>query len=190
MSRFLWVSIFILAFTFTSNGQVRNKCSANSDKLYDRKKTIKQLAKTLNKSIPERKDVYRTGYDVTEDGKSPAGFFIYDLTDPSNKDITSTGCIEFEKDHIYHFAPFDYAFSLSHIAILENGKLKIFKSINCKDRGDRLEDVIAYVNQKLANDRNKDEILERVKNYRKYGKYFKMDNYSTLVCQAVSESKE
>ena len=73
---------------------------------------------------------------------------------------------------------------------MENGKLKIFKSINCKDRGDKLEEVIAYLNQKLANDKNKDEILERVKNYKKYGKYFKMDNYSTLVCQAVGENKE
>lgn len=190
MNRFLWIGVFILGFSFAANGQVKNECLANSDQLYHRKKVIKQLAKILNKSIPERKDVYKTGYDITEDDKSPAGFFIYDLTDTANKDITSTGCIEFTENHVYHFAPFDYAFSLSHLVILENGNLKVFRSINCKDRGDKIEEVIAYLNQKLANDKNKDEILERVKDYKKYGKYFKMDNYSTLVCQAVGENKE
>lgn len=187
MKKFLWTIAIIVSFAFTSNGQVKNECSANSDNLYDRKKTIKQFGKVLNKSIPE--NVWGK-YGATENGNSPTGFFIYDLTDISNKDITSTGCIEFKENHVYHFAPFDNAFSLSHIAILENGKLKIFKSINCKDRGDRLDGVIAYLNQKLANDKHKDEILERVKNYKKYGKYFKMDNYSALVCQEASENKE
>jgi hypothetical protein len=42
----------------------------------------------------------------------------------------------------------------------------------------------------MANNKNKDEIIERLKNYKKYGKYFKMDNYSTLVCQEVSEKEE
>lgn len=187
MNKFLFITVIALTFAFTSNGQVKSECSSNSDDRYDRKKIINQLGKILNKSIPEN----RWGkYGVTDDGNSPAGFFIYDLTDISNKDISSTGCIEFKENHIYHFAPFDYAFSLSHLAVLENGKLKIFKSINCKDRGDKLEEVIAYLNQKLANDKNQDEILERVKNYKKYGKYFKMDNYSTLVCQAVGENKE
>jgi len=185
MTRLLGIIGIVLSFACASSGQVK-ECSANADKLYDRKKTIKQLGKILNKSIPEN----RWGkYGVTDDGNRPAGFIIHDLTDITNRGYPST-CIEFKEGHIYHFVPWDYTFSLSHLAVLENGKLKIFKSINCKDRGDRLEDVIAYVNQKLANDRNKDEILERVKNYRKYGKYFKMDNYSTLVCQAVSESKE
>lgn len=183
MSKLLWITIFAFAFAFSSVAQVRNECLANSDKLYDRKKVIRQLAKILNKSIPEN----RWGkFGVTEDGNRPAGFIIYDLTDTSNRGYPST-CIEFKENHIYHFVPWDYAFSLSHLVILEKGNLKVFRSINCKDRGDTLEDALAYLNQKLANDKGKDEILERVKNYRKYGKYFRMDNYSTLVCQEVSE---
>lgn len=173
-----------MTLVFTSNGQVNNQCSVNSDKLYNRKKIIKTLGEILNKSIPE--NVWGK-YGIAENGDSPAGFFIYDLTDPSNKVINSTECIEFKNNHMYHFAPFDYAFSLSHIVILENGKLKLFKSVNCKDRGDRLEDVIAYINQRLVNDKNKAEILERVKNYRKYGKYFNMDNFSSLICQEADE---
>lgn len=186
MSKLLWIGVFILGFVFTSSGQVKNECSVNSDKLYGRKKLIKKLGKILNKSIPE--NVWGK-YGIADNGNTPAGFFIYDLTDTSNKAINSTDCIEFKDNHIYHFAPFDYAFSLSHIVILENGKLKVFKSINCEDRGDKLDDVIAYLNQKLGNDKNKNEILERVKNYKKYGKYFKMDNYSTLVCQKSCEKQ-
>lgn len=178
------ISAFVLASTFASSGQVKNECSDNSDNLYNRKKVIKQLGNILNKSVPE--NVWGK-YGVTESGNSPAGFFIYDLTDVSNKDINSTGCIEFKENHVYHFAPWDYAFSLSHLVILENGNLKVFRSVNCKDRGDTLEDALAYLDQKLANDKSKDEILERVRNYRKYGKYLRMDNYSSLVCQGVSE---
>ncbi len=187
MYKVLLIIGVVLFFVFPVNGQTEQECLPNSDNLYDRKRTIKQLAKILNKSVPERKTLYRTGFDITDDNGSPAGFFIYDLTDTSNRDVTSTGCIEFMENHIYHFAPFDYALSLSHILILENGRLEIFKSINCTDRGDKLEDVIAYINQKLAKDENKDEILERIKNYRKFGRYFKMDNYSELVCQEADE---
>jgi hypothetical protein len=183
MSRLFWICTMLLAFAFTSSGQVKSECSANNDKRYDRKKIIKDLGRILNKSIPEN---LWEKYGVTEDGNRPSGFIIHDLTDTTNKGYPST-CVEFREGHVYHFVPWDYAFSLSHLVILENGKLKIFRSINCKDRGDTIEDVLAYLNQKLTNDTNKDDILERVRNYRKYGKYFKFDNYSTLVCQEVSE---
>jgi hypothetical protein len=190
MSKLLWINLFALFFALGAICQVSNNeiagikrlqtCPPNSDRLYDRKKIIKRLGKVLNKSVPE--NVWGK-YGVTDDEKSPAGFFIYDLTDTSNKDITSTGCIEFKDNHVYHFAPFDYAFSLSHIVILENGNLKVFKSINCKGRGDTLEGVLVYLRQKLANEENKEEILERVENYKQYAKHFKMDNYSTSVCR-------
>jgi len=193
MRKTICICVIALVFSLTVFCQVydkenaenstRQKCFTNSDSLYNRAEVIKHLARILNKSIPERKKTYGTGYGITESGNSPAGFFIHDLTDIANKDITSTGCIEFKQNHIYHFAPFDYAFSLSHILILEKETLKVFKSINCKNRGDRIEDVLDYLNQKLNNDKNKVEILERVKNYRQYSKFFKMDGHSTLVCQ-------
>jgi hypothetical protein len=75
------------------------------------------------------------------------------------------------------------SYSFSHIIILEGGNLKVFRSINCRDRGDKLEGVIEYVTLKLAGDENKHEIIDRVINYRKYGRYVRMDNFSRLACE-------
>ena len=73
-------------------------------------------------------------------------------------------------------------YSFSHIGILEDGSLKVFKSINCKGRADSLEDVLAYLIEKLKDDKNKQEIISRVKNYRKYGLYTTVDT-PTLECK-------
>jgi hypothetical protein len=171
----------------TYKKNVVRRCPENSDALYDRKQVLKQLAKILNRSVPEYRHVSSRGFYVGDErgGK----FFVHDLTDPSNKDTSLKDCIDFKNHHIYHFAPIAHHFSLSHIVILEDGKLKVFRSINCKDRGDKLEDVIGYLNQKLMNDKDKDEILDRVRNYRKYGIYVKIDD-SSLVCEEVGSSEE
>ena len=148
-------------------------CSKNSDKLYNRQKVLEQLAGILNESVSAYAKIFKQGFAVeNERGNS---FFIYDLTESSNSSDSRVKCIDFRNNHIYHFAPYRISFSYSHILILEDGKLKVFKSINCWNKGDKLEDVISYVSKKLENNTDKDEIIERVKNYRKYGRYFYED---------------
>ena len=193
----------VLMLIITAFGQVRKEnseeakiypqqkdiisaCSENSDKLYNRQKVLEKLADILNESVPEFVKVGNPRFAV----KNERGnlFFVYDLTDPSNKS-SLTACIDFKNNHIYHFAPLEYNFSFSHILILEDGKLKVFKSINCLDRGDKLEDVISYLNQKLKNETDKDEIIERVKNFRKYGKYFHLDA-PMIPCEGYEDSSK
>jgi hypothetical protein len=160
------------------------KCSENRDRLYVRQNVLEQFANILNTSIPEFEKM--TGFKFYVDNERAGAFGVYDLTDLTDVDSTATdNCIEFIDKHIYHVVPFLNDYSFSHIIILENGNLKVFRSINCMDRGDKLEDVIEYLNLKLANDEDKNEIIERVKNYRKYGKYIRMDNFSRLNCKPV-----
>lgn len=166
---------------------VVKKCPENSDSLYDRRRILAKLANTLNHSVPEYKRVVRSGFKVEED--KGVGFFIYDLTEISNKGTPLYDCVNFKNNHVYHFAPIKHHYSLSHIVVLEDGKLKIFRAINCKDRGDTIEDVISYLNQKLMNDKDKDDILGRVKSYRKYGTYVTVDDTS-LVCEEIGNGKE
>lgn len=165
----------------------------NSDKLYSRDEVLKQFLKQLVKtqSLDITKDyavprdyAFPRGYPsfFIQESRS-VGFFIYDLTDPSNKQTSLDERIEFKNNHIYHFADIDLPFSFSNIAILEDGKIKFFRAINCTKKGDRLEDVIAFLNEKLNNDKNKDEILKRVKNYREYGVYTSFNGLSTLQCE-------
>jgi len=170
-----------------SQQNAAKRCPANPDSLYDRQQVLEQLAAILNDSVPEFRRSGTPGYYV-EDERG-VGFFIYDLTDPSNKDTSVNDCINFINNHIYHFAPIRRLYSLSHILILEDGKLKIFKSINCKDRGDSLEDVITYLDQKL-NDRNdKDVVINRVKYYRRYGIYLTIDD-SSIICKEIGSDKK
>lgn len=161
------------------------QCSENSDSLYNRQKVLEQFADILNSSIPEFKELNTFAFSA--ENEKPIGFGIYDLTDPSNKYLNNNDCINFVNNHIYHVFPFTHDFSFNHIVILENGNLKVFKSINCKDRGNSIEEVLDYLNQKLFDtEENKKQILERVTNYRKYGEYARMDNFSRLLCEKAN----
>ena len=153
-----------------------------SDELYNRQKVLEQIAEILKDSVPEFKEF--NAYNFSAESEKPKGFNVYDLTDVSNKFFYPNDCVNIINNHIYHVYPARYENSLSHIIILENGNLKVFKSINCTDRGDTVEDVIIYLNQKIPDiDENKKQILERVKNYRKYGKYPRIDYSASIYCK-------
>ena len=154
------------------------KCSANPDSLYERKKILEQLADVLNASAPGFRKYEDTGFYVEYD--RPQHFFVYDLTDPSNKSTPSSGCIDFLNNHVYHFAARYIPFSLSNVAFLKAGRLKIFRAINCENSKDSPEEVIRYA-EGVLNLNDKDEIIKRVRDYRKYGDYFTVDD-SVIRC--------
>ena len=155
------------------------KCKPNPDPLYVRSRVLDDLAAILNESIPE----YSVGVDKGFESLNERGmgFFVVDLTNPANKYVMTQECIDFINGHVYHVAPGDAYYSLSHIVILEEGKLKTFRSVNCPSRGDRIEDVIEYVSAKLSHDKQRDEIIDRVRNYRKYGSYGRL-HHAISIC--------
>lgn len=155
------------------------KCSENSDSLYNRQKILEQLAEILNISVfgTEKGDFV---FEVKNE--RPSRFTVYDLTQPPNRGTSLSKCINFLNNHIYHFSPIQKRYSFSHIVVLEDGNLKVFRSINCQGKGDSLKDVISYLKEKLEEDKSKDEILNRVKNYRKYGTYTTVDT-PNLECE-------
>jgi hypothetical protein len=157
------------------------RCPANPDPLYDREKILEQLAEVLNASSPGFRKYEDRGFYLEDE--RPQQFFIFDLADPSNKSTPSSGCINFLNNHIYHFAARYIPFSLSHMAILKDGKLKLFKSINCEESKDSIDDVIRYVKRRV-NLNDKDQIMQRVKDYRKYGEYFTVDDL-VIRCKQV-----
>ena len=159
------------------------KIPENSDKLYDRRDTLKQLSDILRSSAPELIRKYYPPFFV--EGAKANGFFIYDLTEPSNRQTSLLERVNFKNNHAYHFAYIDLPFSFSNIAILEDGKMKIFKAINCEGKGDTLQDVVDYLSQKFKADKNKEETIDRVKTYRKYGVYASFNGLSTPQCEEV-----
>ena len=169
--------------------EMNKKCGQNSDNQYDRVEMLGKLGKILNETMI---NYYNAKYSTKKmpaknprfvNNERPIGFSVFDLTDISNKGLPLGNCIEFKDNHVYHFSLIHIPYSFSHIAILEGGNLKVFKAINCKD-GDSLENVINYLNQKLEDDKDKDEILNRIRDYRNYGVYHTVDDDS-LRCQSL-----
>jgi hypothetical protein len=155
----------------------------NSDKLYNRRQILDQFSEIIRSSVSERLKEEFFWFFVEESRAN--GFFIYDLTEPANKQTSLLERVEFKNNHIYHFALIDSPFSVSNIAILEGGKLKIFRSLNCAGKGDKVEDVIDYLNEKLKTDNKRNEIIGRVKNYRSYGVYATLNGISMPQCGEV-----
>jgi hypothetical protein len=168
------------------------RCSANPDSSYNRQQVLKQLAQRLNSTASffhnakylKKKEMHL----ATVKDERPVGFSVHDLTDDSNTGTPLGQCIEFKDSHVYHFSLIFTPYSFSHVAILENGQLKTFKAINC-NKGDRLEDLINYLNQKLKDSDEKAEIINRVRNYRRYGIYAATDD-SSLRCEGVERTRD
>ncbi|TWV98928.1 hypothetical protein [Chitinophaga pinensis] len=110
------------------------------------------------------------------------GAFIWDLTDTLNKETEFNECIALKEGHIYHFSPIRENYSYSSVAILNNGNVKIFKALNCPQKGDKLDDVIRYITDSLSVP-DKTALIDRVRNYRHYGSYLRIDPQSTFNCK-------
>ncbi len=186
-----FLSVLMFSSNYTTSAQQRSepakkvesaklRCNPNPDPLYVRSRVLGELAKVLNKSIPEYSKGFPKGF--YSDSENAIGFFVVDLTNPANKQLTFQDCVDFINGHVYHVAPEDSYYSLSHIVILEEGKLKVFRSVNCPPRGDRLEDAISYVSAKLAHDKQRDQIIDRVRNYKKYGFYGSL-HHAASICE-------
>lgn len=169
----MFASIYLLVFLSCANTQ--------NSKLYNKEKVLSELNTILNSSVPEYKSITENGFSNTSEGVT-IGYTVRDLTDTTNvnkrtPDDKGDG-IKFIENHFYHFVPVIMPMSYSHIAYLEDGNIKVFKSINCTDIGDDFDDFIAFAKTKLI---EKEDVLENLKNYRKFGEYLVEDNYGMTV---------
>jgi hypothetical protein len=172
--------------TETASANKNAPCPTNPDPLYVREKTLLHFADMLNDSIPEYRKYFPRGFRLI--GGRPNAFFVYDLSDPLNNKANPYGCVNLLDHHIYHISPYEERYSFSHIVVLEGGRMKIFRSINCPNRGDSLVDVLSYAEKMLAKNSDKSEILDRVRRYREFGAYSFIDDHS-LLCDYENSPK-
>lgn len=114
-------------------------------------------------------------------------YFIFDLVDTLNFQKSSfkgnaKRRVYFKENHIYHFSSIYFGVSYSNIAILYKNKIELFQAINCKESKQNIESVIRFVNSMPFHASEKAQLIQRLRNYRKYGDYFAYDNYETLKC--------
>jgi len=182
-------SIFFFAVLILG-GQVlyaqQASCPKNPDSLYDRIKVQTKFVEALNDTYPN----YSASFHL-EDGR-PYGFYLYDLTDPSNKSEYKNPCVDFFDGHVYHFSSLGFRYSKSFIAILTNGNVKIFKSINCGDIDKNLKEVISYVKKKLRKRKDLNDTLLRIANYRRYGLWLSRhgDLYNCEITSKIPEDTD
>lgn len=182
MSFFMMSCSSIKSQSKTEDNKTSNCCSDTLiDGKYNRKKVFNEFAKTLNLLVPEW-GIDKKGFYVNEDCQL-IGAFIWDITDTLNKETTLNECIALQEGHIYHFSPMRKTYSYSNIAILNDGKVKIFKAINCPEKGDKIEDVIQYAKDSLSSMPDQSELINRLKNYRKYGVYLRVDEQTEFKCK-------
>jgi hypothetical protein len=179
----------------SSQANALQKCRPDPDPRYRRQQILDQMAGILKQSIPKDAIYYSMLHSDWEGTR--LRFFVYDLTEPDNihpqenkrGPLLDWSCIRFVDHHVYHFSPFFIPYSFSHIAFLTNGELKTFKVLNCEGKGDSLDEVVTYLDQKLKDDKQKDEVISRVKDYRKFGYYFTVDDTFVRCSEVVGQPK-
>ncbi|MCE7997148.1 MAG: hypothetical protein HEP71_34630 [Roseivirga sp.] len=136
----------------------------------------------LNNALPKKAN---GNSRFSNSSVQPKGYFIFDLTDTTNATIKSSGHIDFREGHVYHFCPFRIWNSVSHIMILHKGELKIFRALNCDNKGDTVDEVLDYLKADYSNQK---ELLLRVENYRSYGLYRKRHGNNSFNCEIYIEN--
>jgi len=174
------IPIFTCCKSAVTNNLSTQCCDVPNDNGYNKKEILSQFGKILSNLAPTYKRLDGRGFYV-EGECQLTGAFIIDLSDTTNRETNLNECVKFLEGHVYHFAPIRENNSYSNIAILADGNVKMFKAINCPETGDKLNEVIEYV-QKSGVKRD-DPLLDRIKNYRKYGVYLKVDELSEFQCK-------
>jgi hypothetical protein len=151
---------------------------------------LEEFASILNKNIPEFRKIADPRAFYVVNGR-PVNFSVFNLADTTNafpprplessaRADPDTNPFVLNQRGVYHFAPLDLNFSFSHIAILDNGRLKVFSFLNCEGRGETVRDVLQYLAQMGS---YSDTVIARVQNYRSYGTYYQTDPQSHVTCQ-------
>jgi hypothetical protein len=149
---------------------------------YNRKVVLNEFVNTLNLLIPKW-GIDKKGFFIT-DNCQLVGSFIWDITDTLNKYTWDEDkCVIFEEGHIYHFSPMRKTYSYSSIAILNQGNIKVFKAVNCPEKGDKIEDVVQYVKDSLPSYMVDEALINRVKDYRRFGVYLRVDEQTEFRCK-------
>lgn len=192
MKTLTYTSYFVISLLMVScssnKSQIRqgeNKisdCCSDTliDKKYNRKKVFTEFANTLNLLIPEW-GLDKKGFYVNEKCQL-IGAFIWDITDTLNKETTLNECIALKEGHIFHFSPMRKTYSYSNIAILNGGQVKIFRAINCPEKGDKIDDVVQYIKDSLSSMPDQSALFNRLKAYRRYGVYLRIDEQTEFKC--------
>jgi len=156
-------------------------CLPNRDTMYNRRIILNRIALTLTESIPEYTEkVDSSGFYVSKDERTP-NFTVKDLTDSLNVGWNFE-CIDFINKHTYIVFPRPSAWNFIHVFYLQDGNLIYFRSINCDDRGDSLEDATNFLKREIKDSRSRKRITKRISQLCKHSREYLSSIYMRLEC--------
>lgn len=167
--------------TQSKDNLVSTCCQSTDGEKYNREEVLQEMAQILNELVPGW-GIDKQGFYINKQCQL-VGAFIWDITDTLNREATLNECVGFKEGHIYHFSPLEKSSSYSNIAILDKGRVRIFKAINCPQKGDNIEDVIRYVKDSLPASAVDESLIIRIRDYRRYGAYLGVDEQSEFICK-------
>ncbi len=167
--------IFILSlYLFGCNINDTNNQLVNLSKKHV--ENLEYIVKNLKEDIPNYSYKLSSEEGFIIDSTGIIGVNIYDL----NTGESLKG--DFKNGHVYHISPINFQDSFSYILCVYENKLVLFKSVNCKGMGNKIEEVIDYINSNFSKNTELQGIIFNVKNYRKFGVYLRTDTMTTLKC--------
>lgn len=95
---------------------------------------------------------------------------VQDLTDPRNASTAWGDSVYVTPGHAYHFYALWPSVSFSHIAFFEPDTTVIFEAVNCTDRGDTVDDAVAYLRTRHP-ERWSAAVETRIRAYREAGDF-------------------
>lgn len=137
----------------------------------------------------------------TESG-IPLNFFIIDLIDPKRGSYPTAffthNLIEtlasplkldeiLNKNGVFHFASTDARASYSNIAVIKDGSMVLFKSLNCDNSGSTMEELLDYLAFNTSYD---NKLLATLSQYRTHGVYVAIDPMSHVDCSLLGSGSK
>ena len=134
------------------------------------------VASVLEKDIPNYNYKLSQNEGFYVENNDIIGVNIYNLnTGLANNE-------QFKNNNIYHISPINFQESFSYILCVLDNKMVLFKSINCKDKGNSFEQVLSFVKAKYSNRDDFISISKNLKKYRDFGIYLRTDSMTVLKC--------
>jgi len=181
------IILTLILITLSNKENVINKSERNyensyfccNNSLYNKDSILVLMASIMKEQVNRVKPNDNFEHGISEDGKS-YGFFIYDIIDTTN--YSKDGSVDFINKHIYHFSSINYRYHFSNICYLNNGEIILFKSLNCDNYGNNIQEVKNYFLQDSLYSKQY-HVLLRLDQLDRFSIFFKRSKLTGVKCK-------
>ena len=147
---------------------------------YSRYTVFNQMISVLYKNIQNELDDFAI-WPV--ENERAIGFYVQDLVDLDNKQTNLLEFVHFTEGHVYLFGWIDAPYSITHFAVLKDGKIHLFEAIDCKIKEDGIDKLIDFIKENFKKENTINRLVDRVKNYKSYRASIEFEGKTDPICR-------